>query len=171
MSCLNKCVVFHQCLERDVDGHSANGVAVGTNRLPIVPVAPPVPLGKGARHCETVSVTVSVTVSGAATGHDAAPVGAGGIEVTTKDVAPVKGTLTGPNKAEVAMLMLDSGPPVGSGRTPVPPITVELGKKGEPVPVPVGKNPVLPLPVGLPEGTIPVALATINVGKLDAGSY
>ena len=108
------------------------------------------PLGKGAPHCETVSVTVSVTVSGVATGHDATPVRGGGIEVTTKEVAPVKGTLIGPNTAEVAMLKLDSGPPVGSGNTPVPPMIVELGKNGEPVPVPVpvGKNPVLPLPVG-----------------------
>lgn len=134
-------------------------------------MALPVPLGKGAPHCDTVSVTVSVTVSGVATGHDASPVRAGGIEVTTTEVAPVKGTLIGSNTAEVAMLKLDSGPPVCSGKAPVPPMIVELGKKGEPVPVPVGKNPVLPLPVGLPEGTIPVALARVNVGKLDAGSY
>ena len=154
-----------------MSSYSANGVVVGAETLPTVPVAMPVPLGKGALHCETVSVTVSVTVSGFATGHDAAPVGAGGIEVTTKEVSPVKGALIGPNTAEVAMLKLDSGPPVDSGKTPVPPMIVELGKKGEPVPVPVGKNPVLPLPVGLPEGTMPVAPATVNVGKYDAGSY
>ena len=57
----------------------------------------------------------------------------------TKAVAPVKGALIDPNAAEVAMLKLDSGSPVGSGKTPpVLPMAVELGKKGEPVPVPVG---------------------------------
>ena len=88
-------------------------------------------------------------------------------------MASVKGAFIGPNTSEVAMLKLDNEPPVGWGKDPVPPIIVELGKKGEPVPVPVpvGKTPVLPLPVRMPEGTIPVALATVNVGKLDAGSY
>ena len=94
----------------------------------MVPVALPVPLGKGAPHCETVSVTVFVTVSGVATGHDATPVRSGGIEVMTKELAPVNGTLIDPNAAEVATLKLDSGPPVGWGKFPVPPMIVELGK-------------------------------------------
>ena len=125
------CIVsmpWWRCRERDADLHSAYGVVVGSITVPTAPVALPVPLGKGAPHCDTVSVTVSVTVTGVAIGQDAPSVETGGIEVTTKEVAPVKGTFIGPNTSEVAMLKLDNELPVGWGKDPVPPMIVELGK-------------------------------------------
>lgn len=107
-------------------------------------------------------MTVSVTVSGVATGHNAAPLRAGWIGDTGSEVA--RGTLIGPTEIDVAMLKLESD----SLATPV---NVILGKNGKPVPVPVGNAPKVPLPVRIPEGTIPVALARVKVGKLEMASY
>ena len=55
----------------------------------------------------TVSVTVSVTVSGVATGHDAALLRVGRIEDTGSELAT--GTLIGPTGIDVAILRLEGG--------------------------------------------------------------
>ena len=74
------------------------------------------------------------------------------------------GTLIGPTGIDVAILKLENG----SLATPV---IVILGNNGKPVPVPVGNAPKVPLPVRIPEGTTPVALARVKVGKLEMASY
>lgn len=74
------------------------------------------------------------------------------------------GTLMAPTESDVAMLKL-ANDSLGT------PVNVLLGKKGKPVPVAVGNAPKVPLPVRIPEGSTPVAPATVKVGKLEMASY